>query len=119
MTSNTTRPTTTESGAPHYPNLYKNLSEEHTALQVDCSYLLDHSKQLENLQEEHTGLQNDYRKQKSKLEELESHNEQLHVEASRSIDNLQERNYYKKSARLWCACSVILTASWIIFAVTL
>ena len=95
MTSNITRPTTTESGAPHYPNLYKNLSEEHT------------------------GLQNDYRKQKSKLEELESHNEQLDVEAGRSVENLQERNYYRKSARLWCSCSVLLAASWVIFAVML
>ena len=87
-TSNTTRPKTTESGAPHYPNLWKDLSEEHIA------------------------LQNDYR-------QLLSHNEQLEVEASQSVCNLQERNYYKLCSWGWGTAAVLLAASWIIFAVKL
>lgn len=71
-----------------------------------------HCNQLKNLKEEHIALQNDYK-------QLSLECDQLHVEASQSVCNLQERNYYKKSACLWIACSVILTASWVIFAVML
>lgn len=67
-----------------------------------------HCNQLKNLKEEHIALQNDYR-------QLRDHNEQLDVEASQSECNLQERNYYKKSARSWCAAFFVLAAAVITF----
>jgi len=105
MTSNATRKTKTKTGAPNYCSLYKNLQEDHAEVLNNFSEVAN---ELEARKAENKSLHNEIDRLLTKKNYLQLENEQLQTEARRSLENLTERNYYRKSARLWFAASVVL-----------
>lgn len=108
-TSNTTRSTKTKAGGPNHKTISDNLQFELASVR----------RQLAARKEENKSLHNEIAASGDRNLQLRIDNEQLEVEACRSINNLQERNYYKRSARAWFACSVIMAVSLIVLAVSL
>jgi len=102
-------PTTTKSGGPHYANCYKNLQQDYAEV----------TKQLTARKASEKSLHAEIDRLLSKKNTLQCANEQLEIEARRSIENLAERNYYRRSARLWCICSTLLLVGILSLAVWL
>jgi hypothetical protein len=102
-------PTTTKTGAPHYANCYKNLQQDYAAVNRQLAASIANSKLL------HAEID----RLLTKKSDLQCDNEQLQTEACRSISNLSERNYYRRSARLWCICSGLLLVGILSLAVWL
>ena len=109
MTSNATRKKTTKAGAPNYCNLYKIECEENVRLQS-----MNAARKAEV-----KSLHNEVGNQIDKNAQLRLDVEQLKTEARRSLDNLQERNYYRRSARCWAAFSMVLLIGILAVAVAL
>ena len=130
-------PTTTTSGNTHYPNCYKNLQQDYAdtnkqfaALQTTFKNGLDEMALMERensvLKKENAArkasdksLHDEIHRQSNNNIQLMLDNEQLKVEASMSIANRKEMEFYKKSARLWCVGFTMLLASWLAVAVWL
>ena len=109
MTSNATRSTKTKSGGPNYKVQYDNL-------QLDIAIVRN---KLAASKAKNANLTDEIAKQDSKIATKEEYIDMLHVEASQSECNLQERNYYKLCSWGWGTAAVLLAASWIFFAVKL
>ena len=102
-------PTTTKTGNTHYPNCYKNLQQDYAAVNRQLAASLANSKLL------HAEID----RLLTKKSDLQCDNEQLTVEASMSKANRKEMKYYRRSARLWCVCSVLLLVGILSLAVWL
>ena len=102
MSSNTTTKPKKSNGAPNYTVLYHDLQHDIAKVRREYRTLLDQ-----------------INKQDSLIATKQEYIDMLHVEASQSVGNLQERNYYKLCAWGWGTAAVLLAASWIFFAVKL
>lgn len=128
--SNATAKTKKCNGAPNHKVLYDDLQCEiallrkrHAALQTTFKNgLVDMDKLTrENAarRASEKSLHTEIHRQSNNNIQLMLDNEQLTTEACRSIENLAERNYYRRSARIWCICSGLLLVGILALAVCL
>ena len=103
------KPAAAKRGSAYYKGLY----------QKECKEVISLNRQLTARKAENKSLHDEIDRLLDKKNTLQLDNEQLEIEACRSLDNLAERNYYRRSARCWAACSMLMLVCILVLAVSL